>query len=165
LILQRISANLIQYAYTTTFLLLVNDCSSALLLNHLQGSVQLLTTIAFRRRKDIARQALGVDPNQGWNVASHLSLKQHDVLLTTGQGTIASDLEFAKFGRETRQSDPLDSMSFDLIATCSGSLFQLTCSFALNLKGPPTMKLRVTQIIEARDSASQVDSISANLSS
>src|SRR6185369_17762161 len=93
LILQRVGANLVDDADAATFLLLVDDCSPAFLLNHLHRPVELATAIAFGRAKNVAGQTLRVDANERRDIASHLSFKEDNKFFLSREGAVSSDLK------------------------------------------------------------------------
>src|SRR6185369_9121869 len=83
-ILKRISADLIDDADATPFLLLIHYRATTLLLDHLHGLVKLAPAVALGRAKDVAGQTLRVDANQRWHVALHLTQEEDDKLLFGG---------------------------------------------------------------------------------
>jgi hypothetical protein len=70
--------------------------------------MKLRAAVAFYRTKDITREALGMDADEGWEIGVHRALVDNNEFLITRQRPIACDPKFAAFCRQFRVGNSLD---------------------------------------------------------
>jgi hypothetical protein len=96
--------------------LLVHDCTTAFLLDHLHRAVKLSAAVTLGRPKNVARQTLRMDSDQRRDVTTHLAFKEDYKLFVGSQGAVSGDLKVAPLGGQIGDRHPLDSAGFHVIA-------------------------------------------------
>jgi hypothetical protein len=112
-ILQLVRLQLCHKADATTLLLFVNKDPSALVADHRQRHLKLLSAIATQRMKNVTREALRVNPHQrrsGMNVAHHKGYGFLNLALAirAGFGAKAVDAELSPSRGKIRRGDLLN---------------------------------------------------------
>ena len=80
---------------SAAFLLLVDDRSASLGLDHLHRFMKLRSAITFNRAENVAGQTLGMDANECRHIGVQLARIDNDKFLVTRQRTVTNDLKIA----------------------------------------------------------------------
>src|SRR5208282_267462 len=80
LVLQRVGANLVPEPDSAAFLMEINHHAAVCRHDSLERLLQLLTAVASRRRKHVARETLRMEPHQRRASAADLALDQRQML-------------------------------------------------------------------------------------
>src|SRR5207253_3301479 len=126
-VLQGIGANLVDDAYASSFLLLINDCAPSLTLYHFHRATQLTAAVALHRAEHIARQTLRMNTNQSRNIRAQIALVKHYELLGAGERAIARDAELADFSRQPGVRYALYRQRVRSVRACHSFFFFQIC--------------------------------------
>ena len=100
LLLQPVRAQLVEQADPSSLLGEVQQHARALALDHRERRFQLPAAIAAQRVKDVAGEALRVDPHEHVGLPGDLALDQRDVVLVVHERAVADRLEDPEVGRQ-----------------------------------------------------------------